>query len=314
MISPVIKDMIKIPDEVKDAAINGTLIFFIGAGVSRLAGLPGWYQWAQNILEQLREKGLMSCAEIEQLKTLEPRKQLSIAKIIAERKSSNLDFIKSLEQESEHDIYRLINKIGCACVTTNYDKLLKTDFPKDATLSNITNGTDTTSTEHIRVWGKEDLLEANLRTPGNIVHLHGCIDDPENMIITTGDYLSHYDNEFVKVFLTNLFDKYTVVFLGYGLEEIDIFEYILKKGQTKKESTRKRFYLEGFFGYQEELCKNLIDYYSVYFGVHLLGFKRDKNDFNQLTEILKKWSSELKVNSPALVDDLSFIDEVLNNG
>jgi hypothetical protein len=134
------------------------------------------------------------------------------------------------------------------------------------------------------------------------------------MIITTGDYLTHYDDKFVKDFLTNLFNKYTVVFLGYGLEEIDILEYILKKGQTSDETNRKRFYLEGFFGYQEELCKNLMDYYKNYFGVHLLGFKRDKNDFNQLTEILRKWSSELKVSSPALVDDLSFIDEVLNNG
>lgn len=305
--------MIEIPAEVKDAATNGTLIFFIGAGVSRLAGLPGWYQWAQNILEQLREKGLMSYAEIEQLKMLDPRKQLSIAKIVAGRNSVKLDFISSLDHKNNHEVYKIIDQIGCVCVTTNYDNLIGNHTPDFDNYSSNTE-IDNLPLRSSRFYKYADFLEANLRTPGNIIHLHGCIDDPENMIITTGDYLSHYDNEFVKVFLTNLFDKYTVVFLGYGLEEIDILEYILKKGQTKKESTRKRFYLEGFFGYQEELCKNLIDYYRDYFGVHLLGFKRDKNDFNQLTEILKKWSSELRVSSPALVEDLSVIDEVLNNG
>jgi len=96
MSSSAIKDMIEIPAEAKDAATNGTLIFFIGAGVSRLAGLPGWYQWAQNILEQIREKGLISYAEIEQLKMLDPRKQLSIAKIVAGRNSEKLDFISSV--------------------------------------------------------------------------------------------------------------------------------------------------------------------------------------------------------------------------
>ena len=313
MSSSAVKDMIEIPAEVKDAAANGTLIFFIGAGVSRLAGLPGWYQWAQNILEQLREKGLMSYAEIEQLKMLDPRKQLSIAKIVAGRNSVKLNFISSLDHKNNHEVYKFIDQIGCVCVTTNYDNLIGNHTPDFDNYSSNTE-IDNLSSRSSRFYKYDDLLEANLRTPGNIIHMHGCIDDPENMIITTGDYLSHYDNEFVKVFLTNLFDKYTVVFLGYGLEEIDILEYILKKGQTKKESTRKRFYLEGFFGYQEELCKNLIDYYRDYFGVHLLGFKRDKNDFNQLTVILKKWSSELKVSSPALVEDLSFIDEVLNNG
>jgi len=210
-------------------------------------------------------------------------------------------------------VYKLIEQIGCACVTTNYDNLIgnhTSDFENYSSDIEM----NVLPSKRLRFHKKTDLLEANLRTPGNIIHLHGCINDPENMIITTGDYLTHYDNEFVKLFLTNLFKKYTIVFLGYGLEEIDILEYILKKGQTKDETTRKRFYLEGFFGYQEELCKNLIDYYRDYFGVHLLGFKRDKNDFNQLTEILKKWSSELKVSSPALVEDLSVIDKVLNNG
>jgi len=265
-------------------------------------------------LEQLQDKGAVSYAEIEQLKTLDPRKQLSIAKIIAKRKSLSLDFTESLKQKSDHKIYEFINNIGCACITTNYDKLLKDVVTKNSHLYSNSGKNEAIQYKNQRLFEKKNLLEANLRRPGNIIHLHGCIDDGDNMIITTSDYLAHYDDEVVKEFLTNLFGKYTVVFIGYGLEEIDILEYILKKGQTKKEHIKKRFYLEGFFSYQQMLYDNLRGYYEESFGVYLKGFKRDKNDFNQLTETLKKWSIEIRVDPPALIDDLSFIDEVLSNG
>lgn len=301
-----------VPDEVKESAKEGTLVLFIGAGVSRIAGLPGWSKWSENVLSQLQEKDLINYAEIEQLKTLNPQTRLSITKIIA---GKTLDLTSALKQEnaSKIEIYTCLNKIGCVYVTTNYDKLLA---PKPSDLNIFSKPDKANETlppkSYKRIYKREELLETKLRTPRNVIHLHGCIEDPESMVITISDYIAHYNNEFVNEFLIDLFAKYTVVFIGYSLEEIEILEYILKKGQVKnEEKIRKRFYLKGFFSYQEMLHKHLKEYYVEYFGVHLLGFKRDKNDFYQLVEILKKWRSEIQVNPPYLVDDLLFIDKVI---
>ena len=53
-----IQKKIECPPEVIDAALDGKLVVFVGAGVSRLAGLPGWDGWAKGVLEQLVKSGV----------------------------------------------------------------------------------------------------------------------------------------------------------------------------------------------------------------------------------------------------------------
>ena len=72
--------------------------------------------------------------------------------------------------------------------------------------------------------------QGELDRNGNVVHIHGCVDDPDSMVITTRDYLDHYSTTEVQDFLRYLFEKKTVLFLGYGLEEIEVLEYILRRG------------------------------------------------------------------------------------
>ena len=45
-----------LPDEIILAALNGNLILFIGAGMSRLLDLPSWSGLADEIMEDLRKK------------------------------------------------------------------------------------------------------------------------------------------------------------------------------------------------------------------------------------------------------------------
>lgn len=46
-----------IPAAVREAALRERLIPFIGAGASRLAGCPGWADFADGALRQLIDKG-----------------------------------------------------------------------------------------------------------------------------------------------------------------------------------------------------------------------------------------------------------------
>lgn len=302
---PDLREVPDLPEEIRQSALDGDLVLFVGAGVSMLVELPSWEGLAWKALEDLRQKGHLNYSELEHLKGLDPKKQLSIAEQIAKENSTSLDLTKHLVVgASDKRIYNYLNKIGCPCVTTNYDDLLEPHFyyAKDGS---------TTVAPVNRIFQKKDLLAGRLNTPGTVVHLHGSVSGPDTMVVTTKQYLEHYEDEIVKNFLGELFEKKTILFIGYRLEEAEILEHILRRGRVKDTKDKRRFTLMPFFQSQFPLYKMLYDYYVKSFGVHLVGFVRDHKDYRQLEDIVKAWSEQIEVRPPALVKDLEFMDEVL---
>lgn len=103
------------------------------------------------------------------------------------------------------------------------------------------------------------------------------------------------------------------MFLGYGLKEVEILEYILRKGSAKTSKDRKRFLLQAFFKSQNPLYKELYNYYEKSFGVHLLGIVRDHEDYKCLERVIKHWATQIEIRKPALTADVDYMDEVLRN-
>jgi hypothetical protein len=307
---PDLREIPLLPDEISQAGLNGNLILFVGAGLSMMLGLPSWGGMAWQALLDLKDNGLINFSELDQLKNLDAKKQLSIALLIAEENEFPLDLTKKLKLASEGEtIYKALNDIGCACVTTNYDLLLSPrfhEFKEDPLKS-----ASVTPQNCKRIYNKANFLAKYLTEPGTVIHLHGAIEDPVNMVVTTKDYLQHYDDKNVQHFLNQLFDKYVILFLGYGLEEAEILEHILRRGSAHKTPDRKRFVLQGYFNSQAPLYKNMHQYYKKSFGVHLLGFIRDHSDYNQQEDIIKSWAPQLKIRKPELTDDIDRINEVL---
>lgn len=304
--APDLREIFDPPDEIVQAGLNGDLVFFVGAGASMLLGLPSWPELAAKALKDLRQDRYLNYSEIEQLNSLDPKKQLSIAYSIAEDNKYELDLTKHLTGKSEGDsIYKAINDIGCSCVTTNYDELLAPRF------IDAKDGSATAASVN-RVYEREKFLAKLLNEPGTVVHLHGAISKPETMIVTTKDYLEHYDHENIQEFLGELFERKTILFLGYGLEEAEILEHLLRRGSVKPTSDRRRFALQGFFLSQKPLYENLHTYYEKSYGVHLLGFVRDHENYKPLEVILKSWANRIEVRKPPLAVDNEFLDEVLD--
>ena len=273
-----------------------------------LLGLPSWRGMAQKQMEYLREKGALNYSELEQLSALDSKQQLSIAIQVAEENNISLDRTSDLTGFSEgNSIYKSINNIGCVCVTTNYDQLLSPRY------TDAKDGSFTPATAR-RIYKKDDFLVTHLDTPGTVIHLHGAVADPEKMIVTTKEYLEHYDNRLVKEFLGDLFARKTVLFIGYGLEEAEILEHILRRGKVSDSVERKRFVLQGYYLSQKPLYEKLHNYYQKSFGVHVIGFVRDYKDYKQQEAIFDDWHQKLEVRGPPLADDIKKINEVLDNG
>lgn len=308
---PSLRELPELPPEICEAALNGQLVIFVGAGVSKLLGLPSWNELAKDVLGWIRSKGWIDFSELEQLQLLDPKKQLSIAKLIAEENQHDFDLAKFFKEKSEeNNIYKSINDIGSVCVTTNYDELLAPRFQEkrnDPSMSIKPNDIH-------RISDKNDFFAKHLDQPGTVIHLHGAISEPNNMVITTKQYLEHYDHKNVQHFLHELFSKKIVLFIGYGLEEVEILEHILRRGTVESTTDRRRFALQGYFKNQNPLYENLYKYYSRSFGVHLIGFVRDHEDYKQQEIILKNWVPQIQIKKPPLADDIARIDEVLGNG
>ena len=305
---PELREMPELPEEIVQSALDGNLVLFVGAGASRLLDLPSWGCMAWQQLEYLRKKGALNYSEMDQFSSLDPKMQLSIATEIANENRLELDLTAGLTGRSEgSSIYKPINDIGCVCVTTNYDELLAPRF------TDAKDGSETPATVK-RIYEKNKFRKMHLDTPGKVIHLHGAVTDQKTMIVTARDYLEHYDNEFVQEFLGDLFRRKTVLFIGYGLEEAEILEHVLRRGGVQVSEERKRFILQGYYLSQKPLYENLHNYYRKSFGVHVVGFVRDHKDYKQQEDILKDWGPRISVKPPSLAAELEIMDKVLGGG
>ena len=288
-------DLPLLPDEIKDAARDGNLVLFIGAGVSMLAGYPSWAEFAQRALNDLLAQGMVDYAKLDQLKKMnDPKKQLSIANIIAKNPLQFNNYVTK-KKSNKSRIYEYINSLNVVCVTTNYDNELT---GKDPTTIN-------------RISNPAGFRTVDLNKPGTVVHLHGEINKPKEMIVTTSDYLSHYEKKDVTDFLQRLFHEHTVLFIGSGFEEIEILKYVFRNKEIS--FPKKRFLLQPFFSHEKSSYDLLKKYYETSFSVNLIGYLRDKKDFSQLEEIIEKWTSELTVKDLHILDKFADMDKILDD-
>ncbi|WP_318457642.1 SIR2 family protein [Photobacterium leiognathi] len=303
----LLKTLPPVPDEIIEAAKDGRLVLFVGAGASMMVGMPSWGGLAGAALNSLVENGCINYSELEQLKKLDPKKQLSIADFISQEKGTPLDLRQHLKARWSSSIYPNINSIKATCVTTNYDHELSPQPLEDASEKE-------TKASVVRKSGVENLQAADLKVPGTVIHLHGDMDNPDTMIVTTRDYLAHYDEIKVQHFLSELFRDFVVVFIGYGLEETEILEHILRRSGVKdNDNERQRFLLQPFFKNEQSLYERLKVYHQKSFGVHLIGYARDEKDYRQLEDVIEQWALKLNVRPPSLVDDIDMMDRILND-
>ena len=219
-----------------------------------------------------------------------------------------------------------MSNLGKTFVTTNYDDWLDMTISAPAPSANAEGdaATATIGEKRTVIYKVEELTPDNLERPNTVFHLHGSMVDPASMILTTQDYLRHYANDYrsdgltsenkVLTFLGFLFTEKNVLFVGYGLEELEILEYVIGKahlmGNTGNTEMR-HFLIQGFFSHEQALADSLSNYYAEC-GIELIPFLRDQKDWDQLIDVLEEYAQLSPAGAPLNVQVLKEMETLLN--
>ena len=321
----------EVPDALREAAQVGRLIPFVGAGVSRLAGCPNWEEFANATLRVLVERGQFSHAQLDQVKHLHPRVKLSIALALQDRTSIPIDFRALLHPKPRHKnargrrLYSHLSKLGNVFVTTNYDEWLDDDLPPPPVdLAGNARALGSAAPARRTMYHKpEDFTASNLNERNVVFHLHGSARNPSGMILTTPQYVQHYANDRrsntnrpenrTLTFLEYLFQNKTVLFVGYGLAELEILEYIITKARpTGAHHLQPRhFLLQGFYSHERELMKSMRTYYREC-GIALISYLMDQEGWAQLTNVLQSFGDLIPASTPMVSQELKEMGALLD--
>jgi hypothetical protein len=323
----------QVPDGLREAAQRGILIPFIGAGVSRLAGCPSWVEFADAALKWLIEDGKFTYSQLDQIRHLPPRVKLSLARTLAAQKGTTINFRTLLHPKARQEhkkgcqLYNSLFALGKTFVTTNYDEWLDERIPEPTPAAiPSTQLADTQPVSSIRVIHKvEEIIPALLSESNTVIHLHGSILDQAGMVLTTHDYVRHYANDRLSsdpqrenrilTFLDFLFKNKTVLFIGYGLDELEILEYvILKAGRPPGTPGRqpRHYILQGFFSHEEALLGSLRSYYLSECDIQLIPFRRDDKDWDQLLDVLEDFARRIPASAPLVLQTAQEMEDLLN--
>ena len=322
-----------IPESLIEAAAFKNLVPFIGAGASKFIGYPGWDEFANEALRFFVTEGILNHAQFDQLhsRRLSPRVKLSMAKDLEMKHSLNIDYRKILSQkginQNNDNIYEYVLALlqySRTFVTTNYDEELDGRLPQAWLRTNEDIGTiDDSLQSTTPIYRRNDINVGSLDIENAVIHIHGSVRDPESMVLTTSDYLDRYygheieghtsvENPFLS-FLQQLFKSRNVLFIGYGLDEFEILEYVIQKGIKPVEwqnKIDKHYILQGFYSHNIELANSLESYFQS-LGITLLPFSLDENGWDGLTGVIKHLINKLPPGERLALEDRRFMEDLL---
>jgi hypothetical protein len=312
-----------LPELIRDAARHGELVVFVGAGASMLCGSPDWRGFAAGVVKVLTQAGVLNFLDSEQLNGLgDPRRTLSIAMDLARKHSLALDIEidKILHPVTGRgvglELYALLARLRPVFVTTNYDKWLDSaplPEPVIAVPESDTIEPRSLDVSRPKYHLAEQLTSEKLSERGAVIHLHGSHSDVASMIVSLRDYIRHYTDLRIQTFLKDMFRDHTVLFIGYGLVELEVLEHIVRSNVNAEGEAPRHFVLYPYRSSEEKQTRFTEAFFRDHCGVQLIKYCIDHRGYEELLEVLKAWEPQLDVRDPTVLELQAQIDRFLKD-
>jgi hypothetical protein len=190
-------------EDLADRAASGSLVLFLGAGVSVGAGLPSWGE----LLERMAEPARLSNEERAQLAKFDAMDQASILKSRIEALTDSRDFRAEIVRLARGAHASLSHSLLSALpveeiVTTNYDELFE--------LASTGIGHRVSVLPH----APDELAKRWL------LKMHGCVSRPADIVLTREDFLryEHRRAALAGIVQALLLTKH-MLFVGFSLRD-----------------------------------------------------------------------------------------------
>ncbi|MGY4831196.1 SIR2 family protein [Sphaerotilaceae bacterium SBD11-9] len=312
---------IYLPDQIQDAAKHGELVVFVGAGASKLCGSPDWRGFASQVVGALEKGGVLSFLEAEQLRGLgDSRRTLSIAMTLAKEKGIAIDFDSILHPAKPEaigsELYELLSSLRPVFVTTNYDKWLDDAEPEELSTELRVGGEAEPAKgpgRRPKYYLREHLSSALLTERGAVIHLHGSYTDPSSMVVSLKNYIEHYADLRVQAFLSAMFKNHTVLFVGYGLAELEVLDHIIRSNESLQTVTAepRHFLLYAHRSTESVQTRFIEQFFRDQCGVGVVPYCIDAKGHQEVVEVFRGWKSELDVRDPTTLDLQSHLDRCI---
>lgn len=292
----------EVPDEIRDAVNNGSLAVFIGAGVSRLKPIKcqGWDALAKNLVNRCHNENIINFKERDTLSQIQDHKKTiticyhlfhnnHLADVFYEEMNRALKEGADIETPNIYDdIFKLRGLFVTTNADTHFDRLFDPPY----------------------IFYRASDFKADSLAILQLYHIHGSVKDRYSLIFTVSEYMKRYTDPEFNRFLGKIFREYTVLFLGYGVAEFEILDFILKDNPRNQALTPKHFMLSPFYKGEE----NILAYEQTYYndlGINILGYEKDANGYDQLIEVIRRWNDEINQVTGYLHGASRLIDEAV---
>lgn len=288
--------------DIAQAVTNHDLIIFVGAGVSKLCGLPLWNQFANDMLQACYKRGYLSSLELHdlQINVNDAKTIITIAHSIFADNNDVESFYKEFETKLDYkyadisdvgkSVLDFINKSNATIITTNADRILDCYFEKD----------------HI-IYKESSFTSKLLGNDRYLIKIHGSVNNNESLVFTTDQYLERYRVDSFKSFLKEVFDNKTVLFIGYGLSEFELLDYIQIKADAENYN-RKLFALTGYYSSQK-IYQNYMEQYYRKINVTQIPYSMDNRGYDELARVLSAWADQMEQDTNIKSELLKRIDK-----
>jgi hypothetical protein len=272
--------------EIAYAAATNRLCFFTGTGFSKAVtrnGAPSWQGLLENLCDLLPEADKLKESLFPDDKpsplSLEEIAQVISIKLTAADKSIHEETAKLIENielvgKNRH-VAEFFSNRQFRVVTTNYDKLAE-ELTSESECQSLAPGLPIPRSS------------ANVK----VYHVHGSIDSPDNMVITSEDYFRFINGDsYFSRKLSTVLHENTVVILGYSLGDTNLRAIISDyKGFSKTHVIGSNIFLVS----RSHVDQHVKDYYSHCYGIRVLDNIDIPDFFEELNEKTPKVESIAK--------------------
>lgn len=265
---------------------------FIGAGVSKLIGIPLWNELAIQAIEYLFQKEHISYVESDRLRReSSPRSILSILHQTLDKESLKGFYTYAFKPNSHKlNPYDCIAKVKIPKISLNLDEELWKSMCSQSTSLHSSTEEEIEKVElkfpqrECEYFDKNTPIEKN-----RLYQIHGSINTlDKHCIVTMENYLqSYYGSDIgLNEFLQKLSHEYKLIFLGCGMDEMELLGPIVGGG-------KRHIVTAGTFIGEKRYFEIQREYYEKNLKMEVHGFYLDFNGYDRLYMLIKSWMEKI---------------------